>query len=75
MARDPGGPVRLQHAADRALDLASWLNLYGAAVPAQSALAAARVAVQMIAIDVMILAGMEPEQARRAVHPDPELGE
>jgi hypothetical protein len=75
MARDPGGPVRLQHAADRALDLASWLNLYGGAVPAQSALAAARVAVQMIAIDVMILAGMEREQARRAVHPDPELGE
>jgi hypothetical protein len=29
----------------------------------------------MIAIDVMIFAGMEPEQARRAVHPDPELGE
>jgi hypothetical protein len=70
MARDPGdGPAR-QRAADRALDLASWLIVHGAAVPAQSALADACAAVRMIAIDVMVFAGMEPEQALRAVHPD-----
>jgi uncharacterized membrane protein YgaE (UPF0421/DUF939 family) len=75
MARDPGGRLSQQHAADRALDLASWLKVHRVAVPAQSALAAACAAIRMIAIDVMIFAGMEPEQARRAVHPDPELGE
>lgn len=70
MARDPGdGPAR-QRAADRALDLASWLIVHAAAVPAQSALADACAAVRMIAIDVMVFAGMEPEQALRAVHPD-----
>jgi hypothetical protein len=42
----------------------------GAAIPAQSADAAACAAVRMIAIDVMIFAGMEPEQALRAIQPD-----
>jgi uncharacterized membrane protein YgaE (UPF0421/DUF939 family) len=72
MARDLGDSATRQAAADRALDLASWLIVQGAAVPAQSALAAACAAVRMIAIDVMIFAGMEPEQALRAVHPDPD---
>jgi hypothetical protein len=72
MARDLGDSATRQAAADRALDLAAWLIVQGAAVPAQSALAAACAAVRMIAIDVMIFAGMEPEQALRAVHPDPD---
>jgi uncharacterized membrane protein YgaE (UPF0421/DUF939 family) len=70
LARDPGDRATRQRAADSALDLASWLTVHGPAVPAQSALAAACAAVRMITIDVMIFAGMEPEQARRAVHPD-----
>jgi uncharacterized membrane protein YgaE (UPF0421/DUF939 family) len=70
MARELGdGPAR-QRAADRALDLASRLIVHGTAVPAQSALADACAALRMIAIDVMVFAGMEPEQALRAVHPD-----
>jgi uncharacterized membrane protein YgaE (UPF0421/DUF939 family) len=70
MARDPGdGPAR-QRAADRALDLASWLIVHGAVVPVHSALATAHAAVRMIAIDVMIFAGTEPEQAHRAFHRD-----
>jgi hypothetical protein len=39
----------------------------GASCPAQSALAAGYSAVRTTAVDVMIFAGMEPEQARRAV--------
>jgi uncharacterized membrane protein YgaE (UPF0421/DUF939 family) len=73
MARDPGDRATRQPAADRALDLASWLIVQGAAVPAQSALAAVCAAVRMIAIDVMIFAGMEPEQALRAFRPDSDL--
>jgi hypothetical protein len=72
MARNLGDSATRQAAADRALDLASWLIVQGAAVPAPSALAAACAAVRMIAIDVMIFAGVEPEQALRAVHPDPD---
>jgi uncharacterized membrane protein YgaE (UPF0421/DUF939 family) len=70
MARHPGDSAIQQAAADRALDLASWLIVHAAAVPAHSALGAACAAVRMIAIDVMIFAGMEPKQASRAVHPD-----
>ncbi|HEX5905560.1 MAG TPA: hypothetical protein VFY56_00970, partial [Propionibacteriaceae bacterium] len=70
MGRDPGDGTTRQLAVDGALDLASWLIVNGAGVPAQSALAAACAAVRMIAIDVMIFAGIEPEQALRAVHPD-----
>jgi hypothetical protein len=70
MGRDLGDSATGQAAADRAPDLASWLNVPGAAVPAQSADAAACAAVRMIAIDVMIFAGMEPEQALRAIQPD-----
>jgi hypothetical protein len=73
LARDPGDPAAGQSAADSARDLASWLIVHGAAVPAQSAFAAACAAVRMITIDVMIFSGMEPEQARRAVHPDSDL--
>jgi uncharacterized membrane protein YgaE (UPF0421/DUF939 family) len=35
MARDPGCRLSQQHAADRALDLASWLKVHRVAVPAQ----------------------------------------
>jgi hypothetical protein len=70
MSRYPADSVTRQRAADRALDLASWLTMHAPAVPAQSALAATCAALRMIAIDVMIFAGMEPEQALRAVHPD-----
>jgi uncharacterized membrane protein YgaE (UPF0421/DUF939 family) len=70
MARHPGDSAIQQAAADRALDLASWLIVHAAAVPAHSALGAACAAVRMIAIDVMIFAGMEPKQASRAVRPD-----
>jgi uncharacterized membrane protein YgaE (UPF0421/DUF939 family) len=70
MARHPTDSATRQRAADRALDLASWLSVHGPAVPAQSALAATCAALRMIAIDVMIFAGMAPEQALRALHPD-----
>jgi hypothetical protein len=70
VARDPGDRATRQAAADRALDLASWLIVHGAVVPVHSALATAYAAVRMIAIDVMIFAGTGPEQAHRAFHRD-----
>jgi hypothetical protein len=70
MARDPGDRATRQAAADRARDLASWLIVHGAVVPVHSALATAYAAVRMIAIDVMIFAGTDPEQAHRAFHRD-----
>ncbi|HEX5908129.1 MAG TPA: FUSC family protein [Propionibacteriaceae bacterium] len=72
MAPDLGDCAKRQRAAGRALDLASWLIVQRAAVSARPALAAACGAVRMTAIDVRIFAGMEPEQALRTFHPDPD---
>jgi hypothetical protein len=63
LAKDPGDPVTRERAAERAVEFARWLVQHGGRVPAQSALAAACAGVRMIAIDVMVYAGVDPEQA------------
>jgi uncharacterized membrane protein YgaE (UPF0421/DUF939 family) len=64
LAADPGNQATRQHAGERAADLATWLVRHGERVPAQSALAAAYAGIRMVAIDVMVFAGVDAEQAR-----------
>lgn len=61
LARRPGDRPTRQHAADRALDAARRLAVTDA--PPGSALTAAVVAVQMVAADVLVFAGVAPERA------------
>ena len=61
LADDPGSqPVR-QDAATEAGHLADWLVRHGGQVPAQSAFATACAAVRMVALDVMVFAGADPQ--------------
>lgn len=68
LAAAPGDHATRQRAAERALELARWVVEHGAAVPAQSPMAAACGAVRMVAVDVMVFAGAEAGQALDAVH-------
>jgi hypothetical protein len=72
LAVQPGDRATRQRAADRALDLARWVIDHGAAVPAESAMAAACAAVRMVAIDVMVFAGVEQAKALAAVNAEVE---
>jgi hypothetical protein len=65
LARDPGDRATRQHAADRALDVARKLAARGA--EADRPLAAANIAAQMVAGDIMVFAGISPEDADGAV--------
>jgi uncharacterized membrane protein YgaE (UPF0421/DUF939 family) len=78
LAVQPGDRANRQHAADRALELARWITEHAGPVEAQSALAAACGAVRMVALDVMIFAGVEAGEAREAMHAtveDPQVAE
>lgn len=74
LAPRPGDRPARQRAADRALDLAQWVVDHGAAVPAQSPLAAACAGVRLVATDVMVFAGVEPAEAFDALHARFEAG-
>jgi len=69
LAEGPGDQAIRQNAAKRAAELAMWLVEHGGQVPAQSALAAAYAGIRMVTADVMVFAGVAPEQAFRAAHP------
>nr|WP_240942614.1 FUSC family protein [Planosporangium thailandense] len=64
LAKKPGDRSTRQHAADRALEASRHLVDHD--TPSGSALAAATVAVRMVAADVMVFAGVEPERAGEA---------
>jgi hypothetical protein len=73
LSADPGDQGVRQNAADRASGLARWLIEHGRTVPAQSALATACAAVRMVAIDVMVFAGVDPARAfEQAQEPNDE---
>ncbi|MGC9666121.1 FUSC family protein [Planosporangium sp. 12N6] len=61
LAKKPGDRATRQHAADRALDAAR--RLADIDTPADSALAAAIMAVRMVAADIMVFAGVDPGRA------------
>jgi uncharacterized membrane protein YgaE (UPF0421/DUF939 family) len=63
----PGDRATRQRAAQRALDLAHRVIEHGEDVPALSPMAGACAAVRMVAIDVMVFAGVEPGLAVGAV--------
>lgn len=67
LAEQPGDRPTRQRAAEHALDLARWVVEHRP-VAADPAMAAACAAVQMVAVDVMVFAGVEPAQAMDAVH-------
>ncbi|GIJ24472.1 FUSC family protein [Micromonospora lutea] len=69
LATDPGDRPNRQHAADRAAELARWLVEHGGQVPARSPLAAAYASIRMVAADVMVFAGVDPEQAFQDTFP------
>ena len=71
LAEDPGSRATRQHTAEQASELAKWLVEHGRQVPAQSELAAASAAIRMVAVDVMLFAGADPDEAFRATHPFP----
>lgn len=71
LAEDPGGRATRQNVAERATELAKWLVEHGGQVPAQSALTAAYTSIRMVTTDLMVFAGVDPEQAFRASHPSP----
>jgi uncharacterized membrane protein YgaE (UPF0421/DUF939 family) len=61
LAVDPGDRARRQHCAERAGALATWLADTDGQAPAGSAGAAAYASIGLIAADVMVFAGVEPE--------------
>lgn len=65
MAADPGDRVVRQAAADDALDVARAMWRSGA--PEGEVAAAAAIAVKMATVDVMVVAGVDPDDARAAV--------
>jgi hypothetical protein len=67
LAGEPGDRATRQRAAERALDLARWATEHAGSVAIQSATAGADAAVRMLALDVMVFAGVEPAQAREAL--------
>jgi hypothetical protein len=64
LARAPGDRPTRQGAADRALDLTRWVA--GSSTLSQSALAASA-AIRMVATDVIVFAGVDPDQAANAM--------
>ena len=60
----PGDRPTRQQAADRALDLTRWVT--GSPPQSQAALAASA-AIRMVATDVIVFAGVDPDQAADAV--------
>jgi uncharacterized membrane protein YgaE (UPF0421/DUF939 family) len=69
LAADPGDKAVRLNVAERADELARWLAEHGGQVPARSALAAAHAGVRMVAADLMMYAGVDPEQAFRDTFP------
>jgi hypothetical protein len=65
LARDLGDHSTRQAAADRALSVAR--RLAGTEEPAESYLSAAILAVRMVAVDIMVFAGVDPEDVVEAV--------
>jgi hypothetical protein len=65
LAKDLGGRQTRQSVADRALDIARRLAGSGALPP--STLAAAQLAAQMVAADIMVFAGLSPAEAAGAI--------
>jgi uncharacterized membrane protein YgaE (UPF0421/DUF939 family) len=59
LAQDPGDPATRQSAAEQAVTLVE----HATQVPAQSALAAAYVSIRVVAADVMVFAGVDPDEA------------
>jgi hypothetical protein len=66
LARDPGERSARQRAADRALDVARALMTRDAET--DRPLAAANTAAQLVAGDIMVFAGISPEDVDGAVH-------
>jgi uncharacterized membrane protein YgaE (UPF0421/DUF939 family) len=67
LAVQPENRATRQRVAEHAVELGRWGVEHGAAVPAQPAMAAASTAVQMVAFDLMVFAGVEPAEARQAL--------
>jgi hypothetical protein len=65
LARAPGDRSTRQQAADRALDVAR--RLATGATPSESEAVAALVGLRTVVTDLMVFAGVEPEQADAAV--------
>jgi hypothetical protein len=65
LAQDPGDRSTRQHSADRALEVAR--RLASRSEENDRALAAANTAAQMVAGDVMVFAGLSPEEVDQAV--------
>ncbi len=68
LAGEPGDRAIRQRAAEQALSLAREVIGPEAPVPPESVLVATHAAVRMVSVDVMVFAGVEPEQALGAVH-------
>jgi uncharacterized membrane protein YgaE (UPF0421/DUF939 family) len=62
LADDPGNHGARQQAAHRAAELATWLMEHAGQAPAGSAIAAAHASIRMVTVDVMMFAGVDPEQ-------------
>jgi hypothetical protein len=69
LAKGPDDQPTRQDAAERAAELAAWPVQHGGQVPAQSAVAAACVGIRMVAADVRVFAGVDPERAFRDTFP------
>lgn len=68
LAMQPGDRPTRQRAAERALELGRWVLQHSVGIEAQSPLAAACSAARMVAVDVMIFAGVEAGEAVDAMH-------
>jgi hypothetical protein len=65
LAHDPGDRGTRQRAVDRALEIAR--ELAGGAIPPEPILAAAIIAFRAVAVDTMVFAGVDPNEAVAAV--------
>ncbi|MCA2218875.1 hypothetical protein [Jidongwangia harbinensis] len=63
LAEDPGDQSIRRNVTEHVADLVTWLIQHGGQVPAHSALAAAYAGIRMFAGDVMVFAGVNPEEA------------
>jgi hypothetical protein len=69
LAKSPDDPPTRQDAAKRAAELATWPVQHAGQLPAQSVVAAAYAGTRMVAADVMVFAGVDPERAFRDTFP------
>ena len=69
IAADPSRRDVRQDATQRAMDLARWVVEHGRRIPGQSPASGAGAALRMVAVDVMIFAGADPDQAFASIHP------